>query len=702
MNKHNQTIFKLTALSTAIWLSCAALAGGFEGKNRGDVDLADYECEDCPELLPWEFTLKTNLGYLDNDARRFRRYSGIEDGAQLFLDGLAVMREEDGFIWRTEFHNLGLDSGGLTSSIGVQGLYNLTFDYQSTIAVGKDYLRSPYSQVGNNLTLDTNWVPSNDTADFNSQSFARRFDLTTDWQTLGLNFKYQTETNLHYSLDYRQLSKEGLQEYSVAQMLNAAFIPLPIDNKTTDLEGQIRWLDDNWNIAFTALVSRFDNQYSDVTVDYPFVPLTSGSDQIQMSLAPEHVYTRLSLDGRYRYGQGSYARVRYSSSTLEQEESLLEYSLNPTFQLPLPTMSLDAEVDTENLQLQLLHRFDKMFSVNIKYVDKERDNKTPVYNWSQVITDLYVAGMVQNLPYDYKTERFSTSFNFRWSMDHRFNITFSEEEKTRNLQQVTENKEDGYTFNYHGRLDDLIFNFRTEQYDRSSSPKTFLDYLGVTENPLLSRFNVAQRKYTSHRFQASYPLNESLDIHLTALNHEQDYRDTQIGLTENFQDHWGIDLNWRVAENVQLNLYYQEEQIDSEMAGSNYSSQPDWLADTEDNVDSYGLDIRFSDLNESGIDLNLSFNQSDATSNVLVNQLGVARSLPEVYSDWTQAEIEVTYPWSEKLTLGINYHYEDFGSNDYAYNGSTPGSLSRILTMGGLSEMHGVNYIQLSAEYLFH
>ena len=176
LNK-THSIFKLTTLATAVAISCQLMADGFAGNNRSEVDLEDYACEDCPELLPWEFYLTTNLGYLDNESRRFRRYTGIEDGAQLYLDGLAIIRDEDGFQWRTDFHNLGLDSGGLTSSLGVQGLYNVTFKYQSTIATDKDFLRSPFTQTGNRLVLPANWQPSNDATSFNGNTFNKLFDV---------------------------------------------------------------------------------------------------------------------------------------------------------------------------------------------------------------------------------------------------------------------------------------------------------------------------------------------------------------------------------------------------------------------------------------------------------------------------------------------------------------------------------------------
>jgi hypothetical protein len=163
----------------------------------------------------------------------------------------------------------------------------------------------------------------------------------------------------------------------------------------------------------------------------------------------------------------------------------------------------------------------------------------------------------------------------------------------------------------------------------------------------------------------------------------------------------GVDLSWQLDDTTQVGFYYQAEQLSTGLLGSQAVSTSDWFADSEDEVDSYGFHIAMTELNETEMSLRFSLNQSDATSNLIMNQVAAVRNLPEINSDWSQATIELNYPVDEQLTWIFKYHFEDFSSSDYALEGILPADSLRILTMGGLSEQHQVNYLQVSVLYSF-
>ena len=676
-------------------------AKGFEAATKQDVDLSDYECEDCPEVVQEKFTLVTSLGFLDDTADRFSQYSGLDSETNLFLSGEGMFRYEDGYYWNIDFHNLGLDSGGLSTVFGQYGNYKIGFSYQGIPGTLHTNAQSAFIDDGYYLRLNPNWVLGDTTQQMTSPAGYNSFDLETDWKILGLNFDLKTDAKIRYQLDYKKLNKEGHREYSVAQMLNAAYIPLPVDNETEDLNASISWMSDDFYGSVSAFISRFNNNAHSVAVQYPFNSLISGSSYSRLAMEPQNSYNRYSVNMRYRYMDNSYLKLRYSSGTLTQDEPLLEYSMNPAFQFALPVSSLDAEVSTTDFTAQLIHKFSKQWRLNIKYRDRERDNKTDIYQWERLITDLYVSGNISNVPYDYSTETLTATLNFTLTPEHRMNVAFHSQDKERNFQQVTSNSEDGYEFNYHGRIDDLTVHFSSKQSHRDSSEKTLIDYFEVTENPLLDRYNVAERDYGRFRLTASYPLSDALNIYVTATSSEQDYRDTQIGLNENNQQDLGIDLAWQVSDTANMSLYFQEQKLDTSLSGSTYFAGPDWMADTDDDIQSYGLDFKVSDLNESGATLRFSINQSDASTNIVMNTLGQTNSLPEVVTDWTQAEIQFKYPWSENLDLFFTYQYQDFHSDDYALNNTLPGQVDRLLTLGRLNDQYQINYVQISAVYRF-
>ena len=686
-----------------VFLGSASIvcADGFQGANVGDVDLEDYACEDCPVLEDKSFLLNFSLGYLDDEAYRFQRYSSIEEGFGLFLSGEAVIREDDGWLWKTKFHNLGLDSGGIHSELGIQGLFNIEFDYQNIPLTYQSNLRSPYRVVGNELLLNPIVQVSSSALFDNVPLGYSKIDLVTDWQRLGLNVEWQDDSNFSFEWGYKRLNKDGFREYSVAQLLNASYIPLPVNNETDDLTASINWHDDSFYASVSALISQFDNNVSSVTVEYPFTALQSGSEAVQFATAPDNTYTRVNINLRYLYSDRSHVKLAYSNGLLEQDDSLLDYSLNPLFQSPLPVEDLNAEVETESLNLQLLHRFSKDWRLKVDYREHDRDNKTPIYSWDRLITDLYLAGSVTNLPYDYNSKTTSATLSFNMAPMHRFNVKLRNHEKERTFQQVRSNSEDGYEFQYVGRVEDVRLNFVSEYYDRDSSEKTLIDYLEVTENPLLSRFNVAEREQFRQRFMASYDYSDNLNISLTSSFSNQDYKQADIGLSENEQLDYGLDIGWIINETSQLTLYYQEQEIQTSFAGSSSFANPDWFADSEDLIESFGLDMRFSELFEKAIDLTISVNHSNASSDVAVMRAGQINELPKIDYDWTQAEIKLSAPWSENVDVEFTYQYQNFSSQDYALDLAVPGEVVQLLTLGDVSDDYRLNYIQISAIYRF-
>lgn len=699
MNKMMQIIIANILILSSINVA----AEGFEGDNISDIDLNDWTCEFCPELETWEVKLDTHLGFLEDEIFHYGNYSGLEDKTPLFFSGDINRRDKDGSYWKTSFQNLGLDSVGLKSAYGKQGSYELELNYQSTPVRKFDQLVTPFANPeSSSLTLNNNWVPSDNGNNFNDASQFSPFSLSADWDRFGLTLDINNSDHFSYSTSYNRLKKQGVKEFSAAQIVNATYLPFSVDQITEDYDASISYLDEQWYASFTFKHSQFKNGINSVSYENPFISLVEGSEFGNLSAEPDNTSTTLSLNVRYNYAPRSFAQVRYSNSVLTQDQDFLPYTSNSNLLSPLPQANLDGEVITDDLSVRLRHKFSSSWSLNVKYRDRNRDNNTDQIIFQPVVTDTFVSSALQTLPYDFSKKSTLAHLDYRFLSNQLINLTYKSEERTRNFQSVSKTSENGYSIKYKATFfDDLLLTVKGEKFDRDSSELQLIDHLGVKENPLMQRFNVSDRQQDKVYLQLYYSPTEYFSMGLSGYMSEQDYHNTQIGLTDNQQDNINLDFSWVISEKVIMSWFWQQEEIQTGISGSNSFSTPDWRARNLDEVDSYGLNLIFKKLMDNNLDLLFDYSRSDADSSLTVTQNNIPDPFPNNGSLWSQAELKINYYYSESLDFSLGYQYQEFESNDYSIDGVTPGTLTHLLTFGALSHNYDVNYVSLSMGYRF-
>ena len=306
------------------------------------------------------------------------------------------------------------------------------------------------------------------------------------------------------------------------------------------------------------------------------------------------------------------------------------------------------------------------------------------------------------MPYDFSKESVQIQLDYRPTSNHLFNVGFKSDEKTRNFQSVYETTDDGYFAKYRATLsENLSLVVNGEQLSRDSSTPELIDFLGVEENPLMRRFNVADRDQDKINLQLFYSPTHNVQIAVSGLYSEQDYDKTQIGLTNNRQANINFDLNWNANETTDVAVFMQREKIKTMLSGSSNFSTADWFTENLDEVDSFGISFAFKKLADEKLNVHFSLNRSDADSDISVIQNGLGDELPTVASLWTTAELDFDYQYSERLTFGLHYQYQEFKSQDFAVDNVLPGDVTNLLTFGAFSNNYDVNYLALTAGYKF-
>ncbi|NMH66658.1 MtrB/PioB family decaheme-associated outer membrane protein [Shewanella salipaludis] len=698
---------KITVLiMSALMLTCLSQARaqglGFEGDKRAEVKLEDWQCEYCPKPEVWDMSLAVHFGVTDEEVYRFANYTGLDRQSQLFFSGDIKMQTEDGHYWSTHFRNLGLDSLALDSAYGKQGSYRLGVDYLAIPVRKYAHLLTPYSNKGGMLQLPGDWPTSADARDFADLSLYRPLATGTDWKRLGLELSLNEDDDFSFDSRYQRWHKTGTLEYSAAQLLNASYLPLPVDQTIQDLSASMSYNRESWLLSLSAAFSRFDNELDSLRFANPYEPLAAGADSGQLALAPDNNALKLTLHGQYRYARDSFVKLNYVFGKLTQDQAFVPYTDNANLLTALPQTDLEGKVNTSDLTAQLNHRWDRAWAVRIKYRYRERDNKTAPLLLRPVISDLYVADALMTLPYDYSTRSASATLEYRPMAGHLLNLGYKNEEKERNLQAVHNTNEAGFNANYAATFSpEWMLKLSGERLNRDSSTPERLDFLGVEENPLMRRFNVADRQQDSARLQLFYTPSEQVSATVSGQYSHQDYVASELGLKDNKLHNANLDLSWHPNETFDISLFLQQEDIKTRLAGSDDFSGPRWQARNQDKITSYGISLALRKLLDDKLSLFINFDRADAHTYIRLDQAGGSDALPTIASLWSHGELKMLYQYSTHTELSFSYQYQAFDSADFAIDGVTPGSLPNLLTFGTSSNNYNVSYGLVSVGYKF-
>jgi MtrB/PioB family decaheme-associated outer membrane protein len=698
MNK----IFCILMFTAALIPQGQIQAQGFAGDRRSEVKLDAWRCQYCPQAEASDVRLKVHVGTADEEVYRFANYSGLENQSQIFLDGDIKMQTPDGQYWTTDFRNLGLDSLAFESAYGLQGSHRIGLDVLKIPIRKYDRLLTPFTLNGTQLQLPSDWQQSDDARNFQDPGQYQQFSSGTDWERLGLDLKLNWDDHLSFDSRFQRWHKTGTQESSVAQLLHASYLPLPVDQTIQDLSASIGYQQANWLLSLTTTYSRFDNEFDSISFDNPYSPLVPGSDLGQLALDPDNHSLKFNLNGRYNYARAASVKFNYSFAELTQDQAFVPYTTNINLLSMLPQADLQGKVQTSDFSLQLNHRLSQDWTGRIKYRHRERDNKTTALLLSPVITDVYLAADLMTLPYDFTTESADTSLEYRPMIGHLLSVGYEHEQKQRNLQAVHTSSEAGFNAHYSATLTPTwMLKLGAQRLNRDGSAPEKFDYLGVDENPLMRRFNVADRVQDKAKVQIFYTPLEQVSATVSGQYNHQDYDASELGLTDNRQKNINLDVNWHPNLTLDISLFVQQEEITTHMAGGSNFSSPLWQAQNLDEIFSYGGSLALRNLLDDKLTIFINFDLADANTDININQAGTDDKLPQISSLWSHSELKLVYQYSPQTDISFSYQYQKFTSADFAIDGVVPGSLPNLLTSGTQSNNYDVSYGLLSIGYQF-
>ena len=669
--------------------------------HAAEPDKSDWECRFCTFPSGTEIDADGGVIWVSDDAAKFGDFTGLdEEGA--YLDAQLAMHYwgEKGDRWQLLGRNLGLESREISVTGGRQGLYELNAFYNQIPRTLFDTTQTPFLGAGSeSLSLPENWVNAGSTQDMTAlQTSLKPLDIAYDRQIFGVGAKYMPWQKLELTADYRHEEKDGVRIDSGNMLTVASQFVQPLDSMTDTLELAAGYSADAWNLRLGYYGSFFNNEVNRLRWENPFNP-TPGAEVGQLDVAPDNDFHQFFLSGGYRFARRTNLTGRVAIGRGEQEDTFLPYTVNPLLAgQVLPQVRMDGSVDTTNINLRLRSTPVRGIGLTAEYRKSERDNSTSQNQYDYVITDSFPGQTVVNQPYSFYRDSYRLSADYRLMRRTRLSVGWNRDDVDRDFQEREKTETDklwaratvGFTSTVSGWLE-----YSAEE--RDGSEYTPLMQSNSVENPLMRKYHLADRDRDAIEGQVTVQPIDVWDFSLSAIVAEDDYKNTQLGLSESEYLSATLDTSVRVGS-ASIYAAYTVEEIESTQYGSQQFNSPDWTSDTKDEFDTLVLGFVWPEI-FSRFDLNLDYTYAKSSGDIDMNVSGARSAFPQLDTQLDSVRLYVDYHVRDNMTIRAGYWYEHYSSSDWALDYVFPATVPHLLSLGANAQNYNVNTVLLSINY---
>lgn len=703
------------AHSTASWrlalllvvLPAAALA---DTPTAAPADFADWPCKFCSLDYGWSGALDAGLQFVDSSDYRYGEYSGLkDDGFYATLGGALAYRNAKGGYLEAQASDLGLASRRIRLEGGQRGLYKLYGGYQGIPQFRFDTASTPFLGSGSTLSLPGNWVYGADTAQMSAlQSDLHRVDIQTRRKIAELGAVFTPRGSpWDYRFDLRQDRVDGTAITGANFLTSSLQLPLDQDQLTDQIEASVGRSGRLWQLRLGFYGSYFHQDADPLQWDNPYQAY-NGASQGRMSQAPDNAFNQLSLTGGWQLLPSMRLMTNLAYGRAVQNEHYMPATINDSLGADaLPRGDLDGRVNTVNDIVRLTARPLSKLSLTAEYLLNSRQNHSSVASYQQVVSDSYLNASRSNLPYSYRQQTARLSASYRLLSNLQLQAGGEQEQYARDYQQAARTR----TTTVWGSARTTLFNaldldLKYSDASRSITRRRELSasWLLPEENPLLQRFNLADRDRRILTASASYSPLPGLDLGADFEWHDDDYKHSQIGLTHAKDVSGTFNAGWTPSAKARLNGYLTLERIESDQAGSQSYSIPDWRGDNEDHVRTVGLDGEWRELGgkfDGKVDVGFAYCYSRTREKIAVVTGTPVTGFPANKSRFQNFQLYSRYRFNPQLSARLRYAWTELRTLDWALDDVEADTVPNFLSLGIDSPNYQVNLLGLSLHYEF-
>jgi MtrB/PioB family decaheme-associated outer membrane protein len=666
------------------------------------VDTSRWECEYCLFEKGFSGEVEVGAGYVSDDSYKFGEYNGLQDdGAFPIGNATARYRDEKANYLDLRVRDLGIDTRSVDIEGGRQGKYKLFLEYDEIPHRITDTTRTPY-QGNDSLRLPPGWVPAGSTAGMTQlNSSLQDVDLKTERQRVGVGISFIPASNWETAVSFRHEERDGRKGTAGSFIFNAAQLVEPVDYVTDEVEASVTYTTGKWQSRLAYYGSFFSNDNESLTWQNAYNPIVPGADAGQLALPPDNQFHQVLLSSGYQLSERTRLSGDIAVGRMEQDEDLLPATLNPNLAVALPRNSADTKVDTLTANLKVDSTVTDKLRLNASYRYNDRDNKTPSEVWNWVTTDAFASPSRTNLPYSFTDITGKLGADYRLAKVAKLSGGYEYQKKERTNQEVNQTTEDTFWGRLSVRIHESVdLAVKIAHADRSTSHYNLVSETDPPQNPLMRKFNMADRTRDTGSVHATFTPHERVSIGLGVELSNDDYSKSVLGLTESKEADFNADASVLLTDATSMNVFASWQQIKSEQAGSQSFSNPDWSAKNNDTFNSVGIGVKHQ-LIKDKLDVGADYVLSRSTGKVDVQTGGPDSKFPDLKSDLDTVKLYADYRLKENMTLHAAYWYEHYNSKDWALDGVNPDTIPNVISFGEEAPDYNQHAVMLSLRYRF-
>ncbi len=669
------------------------------------VDLTRWKCKYCVFEQGFSGEVEGGAGYVSDNSFKFGEYNGLHDKGP-FLIGNATARyrdQDDADYLDLQARDLGLNTRSVDVEGGRQGRYRLFLKYDEIPHYISDTAQTPYLGSGHEvLQLPSGWVRAGSTAGMTDLAASLHdVDLKTERKRLSAGVAFIPASKWETALSVRHEIRDGQKGTAGSFFFNSAQLVEPVDYVTNEVEASATYTTGKWQSRLAYYGSFFNNHDDSLIWQNAYNPIVPGADAGQLALPPDNQFNQILFSSGYQLSERTRVSGDIALGRMEQNEDLLAATLNPNLAVALPEQSAHAKVDTLTANLKAVSAVTSKLRLTAAYRYNDRNNKTPSENFDWVTTDAFASPARTNLPYSFTDISGNLAADYRLTRVARLGGGYDYERKERTHQEVNHTKEGTVWGKLSVRArENIDLAFKVAHAERSTSAYNPVAETDPPENPLMRKFNMADRNRDTGSIHAGFIPHERVSIGLGVELSTDDYSNSVLGLTEAREAAFNVDASVIVTDATSLHVYASRQQIRSKQAGSQTFSTPDWFAQNDDTFDSAGIGVKHQ-LIKDKLDVGADYVLARSTGKISVETGAPGAAFPDLKTDLDSVKLYADYRLKDSLTLHTAYWYEHYNSKDWMLDGVYPDTIPNVISFGEQSPHYDVHVVMMSVRYRF-
>jgi MtrB/PioB family decaheme-associated outer membrane protein len=666
------------------------------------------------------------------DEARYNRYRDFRDGAT--LNRFQMSKETEATYFFASADNVGYRDQRYSADYQNIGRLKASFNWVSVPLYLSKGTVSLYTDQGNGRLdiADTTQATiqaaaalgtgARDLAIQNALAVGRETDIRSRRDLAAFNMVYSVNRDVDLKLQVKNTRRTGSQVMSFGfgtspGLLPSVEMPLPTDDRTTDVRGVAEYANGKGMLAVGWDGSWYNQNFPFVRFDNPLraTDINNGPSSGQAAWWPTNSAFNVNVTGSYKLARRTRASAAFSVGRWSQDAELPPATVNTALVAPpLERASAEGQADIKTALFGFSSRPTDALLFTARYRYYDYANKTPHFTATNAIIGDWTVGTqiheTEPASFDRKTLDLDASFT---PVDFlAFGAGYTREDGERTFRIFEKTKDNVYRVTadaFGNRFVSVRGKYEYSERRGSGFEEHLLEEVG--EQPEMRHYDIADRDRTRVSALLTITPNDYFSFNASVGNGDDDYIDSGFGLRDSKNNNWSAGIDFAPGtvasfgasygwDKYRANTKHRTAVPPGTASGPNefYDERRDWTTDTDDEVKTTSIyldltkalpktDMRFAYDLSDGSATYVYATRPDAPRTTVPNvesAVPIPIALPPVNNRLTTGRFDINHYIRPNVAFGVVYHYEDYDVDDFGMDTTTINRLDPKSAANGL------------------